>query len=128
MADDFWGEPIHSYSRRQAIEDGVLVDISKMASEAGFKYPVAVTSAVWQGLVVPDEAGRQVGQSEEGRLWDLLWMLFLAIRKGQDGSELRYRVIFLMNGSEHREVELKAICGPGDDPAPVITVMLPNED
>jgi hypothetical protein len=25
-------------------------------------------------------------------------------------------------------VELKAVCGPGDTPAPVITIMLPNED
>lgn len=45
--DDFFGGVIHSYSRAQAIEDGVLVDVSSMAKEAGFIWPVAVTAAVW---------------------------------------------------------------------------------
>jgi len=67
-------EVIFSYTRRQAIEDGVLVDVSKVAKEAGFKIPVAVTSAVWNEIVKPDEAIRGIGQSEEGRLWDVLWM------------------------------------------------------
>jgi hypothetical protein len=31
-------EVIHSYSRTQALEDGVLVDISPLAKEAGFKF------------------------------------------------------------------------------------------
>ncbi|MCF5089180.1 hypothetical protein GIW57_03195 [Stenotrophomonas sp. PA-6-5C] len=33
---------IHSYTRAQAIEDGVLVDVSDVAKEAGFKLPVAI--------------------------------------------------------------------------------------
>ena len=31
-------EVISAYSRAQAIEDGVLVDLSTLAREAGFKY------------------------------------------------------------------------------------------
>jgi type I site-specific restriction endonuclease len=46
MSDDFFGEVIFYYTRAQAIKDGVLVDVSKLASEAGFKYPVAVTQGV----------------------------------------------------------------------------------
>ena len=34
---------IYTYTREQAIEEGVLIDVSEMASEAGFKWPVAVT-------------------------------------------------------------------------------------
>jgi len=33
---------IHTYTRAQAIEDGVLIDVSEMAREAGFRWPVAV--------------------------------------------------------------------------------------
>ncbi len=33
-----------------------------------------------------------------------------------------------MNGGQKRPVQLKAVCGPGDDGEPVITVMLPDED
>jgi hypothetical protein len=47
-------EQIHSYSRAQAIADGVLVDVT--AKEAGFKYqPVALTRAVFDLYVkVPE--------------------------------------------------------------------------
>ena len=36
---------VSAYSRAQAIEDGVLVDVSQTAKEAGIKYPTAVTHA-----------------------------------------------------------------------------------
>lgn len=46
-------EVIHAYTRAQAIEDGVLVDLSGLASEAGFRWPLAVTQAVW-AVVEPE--------------------------------------------------------------------------
>lgn len=128
MSDDIWGDPIYSYSRRQALEDGVLVDVSKMAHEAGIRYPTAVTRQVWDDLVVPDESSRQEGQDEDGRLWDILWMLRMTIQAGEPGSEIKFEVSFL--GAEGRRVTvgLKAICGPDDDRSPCITIMLPDED
>jgi hypothetical protein len=39
---------IHAYSRSQAIEDGVLIDATATAREAGIRYPVALTAT--QGL------------------------------------------------------------------------------
>ena len=35
---------IYLYGRQQAIEDGVLIDVSKTAREAGFCWPTAVIS------------------------------------------------------------------------------------
>jgi hypothetical protein len=56
---------IHRYSRADALRDGVLIDVSATAWEAGFRYPVALTAAAWGRCVaVPpcvlcqDEAGR----------------------------------------------------------------------
>lgn len=40
-------EVISVYTRAQALEDGVLVDLTDWAREAGFKIPVAVTQGVW---------------------------------------------------------------------------------
>ena len=41
-------DPVISvYTRAQAIGDGILVDVSETAREAGFKIPVAVTRTVW---------------------------------------------------------------------------------
>jgi hypothetical protein len=64
-----------------------------------------------------------------GRLWDVLWLLRLAIGRGDSGTEVHFGVHV---GNDNRErkpplVQLKAACGPGDDGEPAITVMLPGE-
>jgi hypothetical protein len=62
---------IHAYTRADALRDGVLVDVSATAREAGLQYPVALTRAVWERCVaVPPGV---VCQDEAGRLWDVLW-------------------------------------------------------
>jgi hypothetical protein len=54
-------------------------------------------------------------------------MLSLACRRAA-GSELRYVVYVRNDDRRARPVRLKAVCGPGDDGAPCLTVMLPEED
>lgn len=72
---------ISLYTRADAIADGVLVDVSDMAKEAGFRWPVTVTRAVWDDIVTPTQRdAEEEGQSEKGRLWDILW---LAWRQGR---------------------------------------------
>lgn len=115
---------IHSYSRAQALEDGVLVDVSQAAKEAGFKYPVAVTRRLWDEVVTPDKEARNHGQSEAGRLWDLLWMCYLAARRG--GSEIEFS-LYVVKGIQKELVKLRALCDPGDNLEPVITIMFPDE-
>jgi len=62
---------IHRYSRADAIADGVLVDVSTVAREAGIKFPVALTRAVWERCVaVPPGVACQ---DQSGRLWDVCW-------------------------------------------------------
>lgn len=119
---------ISVYTRAQAIDDGVLVDVTTTAQEAGFRIPVAMTRAVWCEYVeVP--AGVEC-QDEAGRLWDILTMLRFAIRRSDDGPELRFR-LHVRNDNRPGDpplVELKAICGPDDDASPCITITLPCED
>lgn len=67
-------------------------------------------------------------QDESGRLWDVLYMLRVAIRRGQGGSQTDYIVLVRNDNRKPRPVRLKAICGPGDEAEPVITIMLPEED
>jgi len=119
---------IFRYTRKQAIDDGVLVDLSEWARETGFTIPVACTAAVWNQYVMPPQGTTQLGQSERGRAHDLLWMLFVAIKRSQGGDRLLYEVIFLNKKHQHETVTLKAICGPGDDGEAVLTILLPNED
>lgn len=125
---ELFGAVISAYSRTQAIEDGVLVEVSTVAKEAGLTFPVAVTRAVWDAYVeVPPGV---ICQDEAGRLWDILYMLHLAIRRGHGGVEVLYK-LHVRNDNHDRTpplVILKAVCGPGDDAEPVITIMLPKED
>lgn len=72
---------ISVYTRAEAIKDGVLIDVSKTANEGGFKYLVAVTSGVWAEVVVPDEKAKNRGESERGRLWDLISMMRIAAKQ-----------------------------------------------
>ncbi len=122
MRDDI----IFSYSRAEAISDGVLIDVTKTAREAGVRFPTALTAAVWAEFVsVP--VGVE-GQDETGRLWDILWMFSLAARRGRGGDALHFTLLVQNDEGGPREVTLKAVCGPGDDLEPVITIMLPDED
>ncbi|WP_013630076.1 DUF6573 family protein [Rubinisphaera brasiliensis] len=118
---------IHKYTRREAIADGVLIDVSKTAAEAGIRFPVAVTSAVWQKVIsVPDDLVGE--QDESGRLWDVLMMFRLAANN-TGGQWLSFQLLVKTEiGAAPELVTLKANCGPGDDLEPVITVMLPWED
>ena len=123
----FEGVPvIYQYTRKQAIEDGVLVDLSEWAAEDGFVIPVACTTVVWHDWIVPPQGVQGLGQSERGRVHDVLWMLLCAIRRGNRSTDqLLFQVIFLQAPGKQETVQLKAIIGPGDEGEPVMTIMLP---
>ncbi|MBT3067332.1 hypothetical protein KKO72_10955 [Rhodoferax sp. U11-2br] len=127
-----FGSVVFGYSRAQAISDGVLVDVSVMAKEAGFSVPVALTSAAWSDCVEwgDRDSSRQTHQDESGRLWDVLWIAHLAARLAQGGTVAftLYRVPRGGRGRMPRKVTLHMHIGPGDAAEPVITVMMPGED
>jgi len=133
LATEIFGEPIHSYTREQAIEDGFLVDATETAREAGFCIPVALTRAAWEDCVEWNEADskRQTYQDLSGRLWDVVNMAFFAAHMGKKQSSLLYQVYRIPRGGrgkKARRVMLKSMVGPGDQGEPVVTIMLPNED
>jgi hypothetical protein len=126
---DIFGEVIYAYTRQQAIEDGVLIDVSPLAKEAGFKCPVALTAAAWaEAVEIPPGVE---GQDETGRLWDVLNVLMVEIRRHNGAcSEIRFAV-HVRNDNRDRTpplVDLKSLAGPGDNGELVVTILLPNED
>ena len=131
---DVFGPVISCYSRAQATEDGMLVDVTNMAREAGFKWPVALTHAAWCDCVAwtEQDSRSQMHQDESGRLWDVLFMAFVAIRTAADsGDRLRFSLYRVPSDGctmDAQEVTLKLMVGPGDAGEPVVTIMLPNED
>ena len=120
--DDFWGEPISIYTREQAIEDGVLVDVSNWAGSGpdgmlgGFLVPVAVTRALWDqiDLDASDRAAwrrlaRGRGESTRGRAHDVLWMASLAARRSPRADRIPVGVLVTAEGSRGRLVR-KTLC------------------
>jgi hypothetical protein len=69
-------------------------------------------------------------QDEAGRLWDVVWMLLCAISPRSAGNVVAFGLHVRNDNREGTPplVRLKAVCGPGDEGEPVVTVMLPYED
>lgn len=124
---------VYGYSRAQALADGVLVDATAQAAEAGFRLPVAVTAALWSRYIVPAEPLRQAGQTQAERLHDVFTLLRAAIGRlrvtSQPSDRVSFRVTFLMPPDRSVTARLVAVCGPADDGGEaVITIMLEGED
>jgi hypothetical protein len=123
--EDFLGNVIFCYTRKQAIEDGVLVDVSKTAREAGFLWPFAMTAEVW-GMIerIPKKYSHE---DIAGRLWDVLMVARASIRAVQAKQEVIFFGVILHHDRGNK-VRLKLHCGPGDKGEPVLTLMLPDQD
>jgi len=110
------------YTRAQAIEDGVLVDVSKLAKESGIIIPIAITSTLFELVDY-----NRWAQSTSGRLWDIFVMLKLEIKR-KPGASILFFDVLLVGGSKKKSQILKAVASGGDHGEPVITIMYPEED
>jgi hypothetical protein len=135
-------------TRAQAIASGDLVPVAPaLGTEAGFRYPIALTRAVHDDCVrwtTADTAATGAPQDETGRLWDVLTMAQYANpRAGRSDfttfqvyrlprSITRATLLRLEDGDldeaeDPRPVRLLIQCAPGDDLAPVLTIMQPRQ-
>jgi hypothetical protein len=149
-------EVISVYTRRQAIDDGILVDceqspMGEMRRQL-MKWPLAVTATAFHRYVWPidEEQDLPPCQSLEGRFWDVAWMFHAAVKGTVPARQLdpcnllfdfycivadpalwpneRIDAIARSGPEGMRMVTLKAVSGPGDDGEPVMTFMLSEED
>ena len=128
-------DPVLSvYTRAQAIEDGILVDVSDTAREAGFRIPVAVTRTVWSRIIAVPE-GYQGFQDERGRLWDVLWTARHYALRASDSDRVRMCVLVRdirkdlrdSNRPPRKHFPIVAI-GAGDRGEAAITIMFSEDD
>ena len=127
--ENFFGGIIYAYTRAQAVADGVQVDVTKTAQEAGIKFPMFLTRAVFDAYVAVPEG--VTGQDEAGRLWDVVWMTRFAILRAHGHTDRCPVALYVRNDNRAAKlVKLIASCGALDidDPQPAITVMMPDED
>jgi uncharacterized protein DUF6573 len=128
-------EIISTYSRRQGIEDGVLVDLHQgelndLINEAGFRWPIACTSTVFFECIDVTPAARRAGNDIKGRLWDILQTMKNAVRRigEQTTPELFFDVLVVRDRIQPTLTKLKVVAGPDDYGRPCLTIMFPDED
>ena len=135
---------ISTYTTKEAVADGFLVKVDTEASkEAGIKYPVYMSRAVWEKYVkVPQ--GMEGVQNLSGRLWDVLYMFAFKARNVSSDSLLFDFISFMPDAGNwdpnekletpenrfNRLVTLKAVVQAQDfdDPSLAIFIMKPDED
>ena len=78
--EETFGPVIYSYSRAQAIEDGVLVDLTANFPNDTrlYRWPVACTSTVWNLI---EKASQKIPGGPDPWVWDLCWMSIKAKTK-----------------------------------------------
>ena len=116
-------EPVSVHTRAQAIADGALVDVTELAWEACFRYPVAVTSAVWDDV---QRVPKRCRDDADGRLGDLLWTAHLAAPQLAESACVYYWL--QMPLGRKRMYRAMLVLGPGDRGELVATIMRPDED
>lgn len=117
--DDFWGEPIYTYTAEQAVEDGILVDVSEMAREAGFSGAFTIRISVGvHNLCTPPKSNKI--QSYDGRLWDVLYLAGMAVGRSKDLHMAEYQVKV-----GRKNVTLWAMLDTTSGPA--IHIIIPSE-
>lgn len=120
---ELFGEPISIYTRAQALEDGVLVDVTPWASGC-FKHPVALTAALW-AIVSEVPPGLGGDSTLDVRVREVL-RAAVQVAQGSSRPTSQFTFPILMGTAEGlRTLELLAHSGPGDQGEPVITIGFP---
>lgn len=127
---EIFGEPIHTYTRAQAIADGVLVDLMQgdlaEICRRYYKLPIACTAAV-DALITVAIKDKFAGMDYAGILTEILHMSRVYGDLRPKSSVVDFRIAIRGTG-RRRYHDFKLHIGPGDNMEPVITLMMFNED
>ncbi len=122
---DLMGPIVYTYTRAQAIADGVQLDVSAAALEVGIHCPVYITASIYAVCVVG--YGKALGLSERTSLKRFLETVQMAISLW-DKPRITFLYV-LADGSDRREKVIIARCTQDiTNWVPAITLMAPGED
>ncbi len=125
------GNAKYTFTRREQLDFGFLVDVTAEAKGYGFRVPVAFTEVAWQRCVAVDALNpTECSPAEYGGILNVLAALRRAIHEtGGKGAELSFDVECRRGpGEPLKSVPLVAAYGPGDDGELVLTLWPLNEE
>ena len=121
---------IYCYTRKRAIADGIMVDVSYFVSDFWFIVPLAITNNLFTRNIQPTNKLAEAGKSSESRMIDLLVVMMIKLFQRPNTEQLSFNVSFDMEYEEKIEsklVQILAVIGQGDAGEPVLTIMLPED-
>lgn len=121
-ATDFFGPVISTYTRKQALQDGELIDLSRQARAGRIVWGMAITRGAYGVLEGEDDQ-----QLTADRLDELIQLAkrTMAAAANEVAAGTRLLMMFPLPGGDQ---PLDLHVGPDDDLQPCLTVMLVNED
>ena len=118
-------------TRKEALEEGKLRDVSDAAKESGLLVPVYITSEIWNNWITPDDEAMKNGENEKTRLRNMMDKLlyYIRVHRQTNRSNLIYFPVPLTKDGKTENVQLLSHLGPIEktDHRPCITIMSPEE-
>jgi hypothetical protein len=114
-------------NRQQAIEAGLLIDVTADAQKLGLSFPVTITKPLWEIGIAPSHALSEADKSE--RLRDVLMAFRLRLASQATLSPLIDfpAMVALPPGAVPQPVPLYALILPDQQHRAMVTLLLPNE-
>ena len=112
-------------TRAQALQRGLVLDISPTARLAFIEAPIAITPKLWRSIA-PDDPLRL----EDPRLLALCWSALLTVlthTSAREEFESYRHTIWFESVVLDRRVSVKLMTHPGDGPEPVMTLLTEAE-
>jgi hypothetical protein len=122
------GPMVYAYTRKQALDDGVLVDLTgpgfgQLLNNFGIKVHAAMTYTCFVAVIVKELTPENTWEALAG-MADVLMAFCRAVSQ----SPFTSAVHFSVEGTDGKPAAMWAHIGPGDAGEPVLTFMLEGED
>ncbi len=114
-------------TRQEAIQAGVLIDVTTDAQKLGMSFPITITKPLWEVGIAPDQTLSEETKAE--RLRDVLMAFRLRLASQTTLSPLIDfpAMLALPPGGVPQPVPLFALIQPGEQNQAMVTLLLPNE-
>jgi hypothetical protein len=114
-------------ARQEAIQAGVLIDVTAAARKLGMSFQITITKPLWEIGITTDQTLSEESKSE--RLRDVLMAFRLRLASQATLSPLIDfpAMLALPPGGVPQPVPLFALIQPGEQNQAIVTLLLPNE-
>ena len=124
---------IYSYTRKQALEDGVLIDVTKWAAASdnfpsGFTCSVVFTNSLWMAVQNLPNLDRGIDEIRN-RAINIIYQGARAIRSAMKifEDEALFDVMLPQKGKDSETTQLLIQSHEGDEGEPAVTIGFPED-